>query len=107
MSKTKKGRSPAFVMLNRAMVKSESWYSLTSAERDVYIMLKANYNGKNNGEVRLTYKEMGVMMSRATFSKAIKGLIDKSWIEKTKQGGLTRWHSEYLLTGKHEPILKQ
>jgi hypothetical protein len=96
MKKKKKGRS--FVMLERQTLRSSGWKELTPAEKLTYIGIKANFNGGNNGEIPFKYSESD--FRSATTSKALKGLIEKGWIEKTKHGGLYRYFCLYKLTGK-------
>jgi len=50
------------------------------------------------------YLELKDIMAPATLSKALKGLIKKGWIEKTKHGGLFRYFCLYRLTGKYDNI---
>jgi len=103
MSRRRKN-SPPFVMLERSVLNSLEWQSLTHSEMIAYIFLKKNYNGSNNGEISLKYTELKKVFSSATLSKALKGLIKKGWIEKTKYGGLYRYYCLYKLTGAFDKI---
>ena len=62
---------------------------LTGAELKVLIFFISEYNGFNNGILDLSYEkandELG--LSTVTFSKALKGLIEKGFIKKSVQGG--------------------
>lgn len=100
----KKRTGPPFVMLERRTLDSPEWKRLTKAEMITYIYIKKNYNGGNNGNIPLKYKELKGVMTPATLSKALKGLISKGWIEKTKHGGLYRFYCLYKLTGKYDRI---
>lgn len=61
-----------------------------------------NYNGANNEKIPFKYKDCE--FSSATVSKALKTLIKKEWIEKTKHGGLYRYYCLYKLTGKYDAL---
>ncbi|MCK5590387.1 MAG: hypothetical protein KAI72_00375 [Candidatus Pacebacteria bacterium] len=100
--KRRKGRW--FTMLDRRLLKSADWQSLTHAEMITYIYVKHNYNGSNNGEIPLKYSELKVVFAPATLSKALKGLREKEWIERTQHGGMYRYFCLYKLTGKYDVI---
>ncbi len=100
----KKRSGPPFVMLERTTLKSEEWKRLSPAEKLIYIKIKTNYNGYNNGEISFKYLEANDEFADATISKALKGLIAKEWITKTKHGGLYRFYCLYKLTGKYDRI---
>ena len=93
-----------FVMLSDEVLDSVEWQDLTSSEMIVYIYIKRYYNGANNGEIQLHYAAMNKIMANDTLSKAIKGLEQKGWIEKTHLGGMFRYQSKYKITGKHDKI---
>ena len=83
---------------------SPKWKELATAEMIVYIYIKKNYNGGNNGAIPLKYRELKGIFAPATISKALKGLISKGWIEKTKHGGLYRYYCLYKLTCAYDRI---
>lgn len=91
-------------MLDKSLLKGPAWKELTHSEMVTYIHLKANHNGSNNGEIPFKYSEMKGIMAPDTISKALKGLIKKGWIEKTKYGGMFRYYCLYKLTGKYDVI---
>lgn len=101
---TKKKYGKPFVMLEKDTLQSKEWKELSPAEKLIYIKIKANYNGLNNGEIRFKYSEALDEFSPSTISKALKGLIAKGWITKTKHGGMFRFYCLYKLTGKHDRI---
>jgi hypothetical protein len=98
-----------FVMLGKRLwLKSPEWRGLSPQARDVYAMLKSKYNGHNNGEIRLHYSEIrGVsgLKCNKSISKAFRELEAKTWIERTKIGGMYRYHNLYKLTGKFDEHL--
>ena len=89
-------------MLEREILQNPHWKELSHAEMIVYIYVKKNYNGGNNGKIPLKYSELSGIFAPATTSKAIKGLIQKEWIEKTQHGGLYRYYCLYKLTWKYD-----
>lgn len=97
-------RGPPFVMLDRETLNSLKWKELSSSEMIIYIYIKKNYNGANNGEISFKYSELKSIFAPATISKSLKNLIDKGWIEKTRHGGMFRYYCLYKLTGKHDRI---
>lgn len=103
MSRKRKS-GPPFVMLEKFTLQSEEWKKLSPSEMITYIYIKKNYNGGNNGEIPLKYSELKGILAPATISKALKGLITKEWVEKTKYGGLYRYYCLYKLTGKYDRI---
>ncbi len=94
-----RSKCPPFVMGRKAMLRSQEWKALTNSERVVWIHLKADFRGHNADSLRLSYISLKGIMAPATVSKAFKGLEKKGWIEKTKHGGLFRYHCTYRLTG--------
>ena len=108
MSITKRQRDKkhkSFVMLPRKMLRSKEWRNLSPAAREVYTQLKAKYNARNNGQIRLYYSELENiegLRSPSTRSKAFRELEEKEWVKRTKLGGLFRHFNEYRLTWKHD-----
>lgn len=99
-----KSKHRRFVLLERQTLMSAKWRELTHAEMIVYIYIKNNFNGGNNGDIPLKYSELKGVLAPATLSKALKGLEDKEWIKKTKHGGLYRYYCLYRLTGIYDCI---
>jgi hypothetical protein len=104
-------RSPPFVRLAKELLfKHHEWWSLRPGARDIYLLLKAKYNGSNNGSIRLYYSEIrerkicGLRSSKA-ISSAFRELERAGWIERTRLGGLYRHLNDYRLTGKHDNLL--
>ena len=92
----------------RKMLRCKEWKDLGPAAKIAYLHLKAKYNGQNNGKIRLYYSELkgnkGIS-SPATIANALKELVSKGWIIKTKLGGLYRHNNEFKLTGKYDDSL--
>jgi hypothetical protein len=76
----------------------------------IYIELKRNYNGFNNGELIASYKFLRRKYGYGygSISKAIKQLIEFRFIELVRKGelaGLSGLKANmYRLVGKHERI---
>jgi hypothetical protein len=85
-------KSPAFVQLFHAMMKTKAWLQLTPQARSVYIELKARYNGINNGQISLSNREIVARckMASATASRALQELEDMGFIEAVEKGRFTR-----------------
>ena len=103
MTKKKEPVGLQHVGLERRLVNGLRWQELTAPEKLLYIRLKANHDGSNNGRIRLSYRSMehekGCSSSTA-ISKAIKGLQKKGWIKVRESGGLYRHDNFYELTFK-------
>ena len=127
MKKYKGGRPP-FVMLekdlfwNELRVKEKDpswpWWELSTAARDIYMILKSKYNGQdkrgyktNNGKLTLFQRDILSMRieglkSSKRITAAFKELIKTGWIiEECRIGGRYRWIAFYRLTFKWD-ILK-
>ena len=100
----RRGKGAPFVMLEKNTLNSQDWKKLSHPEMLTYIYIKKNYNGTNNGEISLKYSELKGIMAPGTIANALKGLITKEWIEKTKHGGMFRYYCLYKLTGKYDQI---
>ena len=95
-----------FVPLGKDMLfECQEWRDLSSAAREIYIMLKAKFNGKKNGDLQLYYSELRNfkgLKNTQTISHAFRELEEEEWIECRKEGGLFRKPNQYRLTGKYD-----
>ena len=87
----KRGRSirtDKYVRIFHRMLKTPAWRSLDCVARAAYIELSMRYNGRNNGEIRFSLREMGEKLdvSKATAMRAMNRLQDRGFIVKTKAG---------------------
>ena len=99
--KGRSGTSP-FMGIKKDILRSSQFRSLTATETKVFTHLYAEYNGSNNGYLALPYnKAKDLYMTRQRLSRALKGLEEKGWIEKSRQGAKGRL-SFYAVT--IEPI---
>lgn len=89
-------------MLECRVLDGGEWKNLTVYEQAVYIRIKRNYNGSNNGNIPFHFKELSDTMSRNSIIRALKKLIKKDWIKKRMQGGRWRYQCFYTLTWKYD-----
>lgn len=87
MSKKKKVHEP-FVMLTKSLIQSFENDELSPTAWVVYIKLKSKIRSSIGNNIILTYREMNHIMAPATYSKTIKELCKKNYLEKIEQGGL-------------------
>ena len=81
---------PPFVMLLHELMDSKAWQGLSCYARTVYTEIRRRYNGKNDKNLSLTYKEAEKIMNRHTYSKALKELVNHGLIDIIRSGGLYR-----------------
>lgn len=109
-NKRRNGRSKVqftnFLMLGRDMVlHCDEWKQLSSSAKVLYLILKAKYNGTNNGQIVLHYSELKAVRgfgSPATASRAFKELEKAGWITRDSLGGLYRISNKYGFTGRFD-----
>lgn len=92
-----KKRPRPFVMVPKDMLRSPAWLSLTNAARVAWLHLAADQNGRNEGQLKLTYTQAAELMDPKTFTHALKELQEKGFIVRTKPGGLMGGCAEYAL----------
>jgi DNA-binding transcriptional regulator YhcF (GntR family) len=80
---------PKFVRLFHWMLDTPAWRSLSGWAMAAYLDLAANYNGTNNGELYLPIRKFteGRDCSPATAARAINELVDKGFVEITRNSG--------------------
>lgn len=109
--KNKKKKDP-YILIEKRLIKSSIWVDVGHVGRDIYIELKCNYNGFNNGALicAYTYMRKKYGYGYSTISKAFKKLISLELIELAEMGELAGLFgvkaNKYRLVGKHENILK-
>ena len=72
MARFRKRSSPPFVMLEHKTLRSKEWKSLIPSEKLIYIYIKANFNGLNNGKISFKYSEAKDEFSDATIWRALQ-----------------------------------
>lgn len=84
------GRSGVtFIQIPHFVLRSEKWAALSGSAMKLLMELAAQYVGKNNGDLSVTFNTMQSRgwSSNATFRRALNELEECGWIVKTRQGG--------------------
>ena len=89
--KHRNGRSVGdgrFVSLYEWLLKSPAYRSLTVASRALYVEFKRRYNGTNNGDIIMSYREAEAALGvgNRVVMKAIKELEGKGFIRAHQKG---------------------
>lgn len=86
-----KNRSPggSFVAVPKQILESSEYALLSSHEVKLLMDMLAQYNGKNNGDLTAAWSVMKNCgwRSKGTLNRAVRGLLQSSFIMKTRQGG--------------------
>ncbi|SLN18707.1 helix-turn-helix domain-containing protein [Oceanibacterium hippocampi] len=79
------------------MAKSIAWRSLSGPALKVWVELRTRYNGKNNGDLSLSFEDAArlLSLSKSTVGRAYAELEQKGFIQKTKQG---QWYGRMATT---------
>jgi hypothetical protein len=72
------------------MLYSEAYKELSNASRVAFLLLRAQTNTPEQNEVIFPYSQAEKYMRRGTFSRSIRQLREKGFIEKKQFGGLFR-----------------
>ena len=85
--KSRKRRS--FVMLERYMIMSTAWRSLSGEAIAAFVELSNRYNGTNNGSLHLSTRELALIRncSQRTAAGAMSELVRKGFVEVVKPSG--------------------
>lgn len=96
-----------FLLLPEQLLNHPNYLSLSAIAVKLFIDLGAQYYGKNNGDLCIAYSlmEKRGWKSKGTLHKAKKELIDKKFIEVSRQGGKHK-ASLYALTFKPIDVAK-
>ena len=103
----RKGRSKGslsdFVAIERYIMRSTAWRSLTPVARAVYSEVGFHYTGENNGRIVISARGMAASLgiSKDTAGRALLVLEDHGFIETVKRGAFTmkqRHASEFRMT---------
>ena len=78
-----------FVALERYLLNSPAWRSLSPPARCTFIELGNLYDGSNNGRIALSARTLAerLPISRATATRALNDLADRGFIEPVRIGG--------------------
>lgn len=103
----KRGRSKGslydFVALERYLLRSAAWSSLSCLARSAYIEVAFRYTGSNNGSILLSCEMLAeaLGMSKDSARRSLKELVEKGFIVCLSKGGFickVRHASEWRLT---------
>ena len=98
-----------FVAIEKSLLASEQWGRLSSKAVHVYILVRQKFNGKNEDDLSLTYREVQNKMSTATFSKALKELLNSEILIMVRPGGIERKCNIFSIRNKwffKKPVCK-
>jgi len=103
---TKKGRSRqvgSFTMLPHDLIDSEAFASLKPAEVSVLLRLMRIYNGRNNGHIAASVRQLAdwCNINKDTAAKALSALVAFGFIELAQESAFhfkLRRAAEYRLT---------
>ena len=86
-----------FVPIPYPMAKSLAWRSLSGPAAKIFIELRARYNGRNNGDLSLSYGEAAGLLhlGKTTVKRAYDELTEKGFIVKTSKG---HWYGRKAAT---------
>lgn len=78
-----------FSAMPHAVINSAAWDALTGPEMKLLMIFAGKHNGKNNGNISCSWKEMNGrgFVSKDTLARALAGVIAKGFVMKTRQGG--------------------
>ena len=101
-------------MLERYMITSPAWRSLSGEAIAAFIELSYRYNGLNNGTLHLSARELAQIRnhSRQAAQRAMSELVRKGFVEVAKPSGFSvkdrrRQAAEYRLTMFHCDATRQ
>lgn len=81
-----------FIALEKYMLASPAWTSLSPNARCAFIELLSKYNGRNNGRIGLSGRSLAehLHISRATAARALNELTDRGFIEVARKCGFNQ-----------------
>jgi hypothetical protein len=108
-----KGRADfgSYVAMLHTVLESPEWAALTAFEVKLLLDVYGQFNGKNNGTLSAAWTLMKPRgwNSQDTLNRALRGLLDKGFLLKTRQGGKHRcsffavtWREVHECDGKHD-----
>ena len=86
-----------FVPIPYPMAKSLAWRSLSGPAAKIFIELRARYNGRNNGDLSLSYGDAAklLQLGKTTVKRAYDELTEKGFVVKTSEG---HWYGRKAAT---------
>jgi hypothetical protein len=100
----RKGRSKGglpFVQLYHWLRKTPAWLSLSPYAKLLYIEMRAKYNGTNNGDISMSYREAEELVgcSNKPIPGAFRELQDRGFIIPVQKGAFT-WKVRFQGSGR-------
>jgi hypothetical protein len=79
------------------MARSLAWRSLSGSGVKVYVELRSRYNGRNNGDLSLSYGEAAGLLGlgKTTIKRAFDELAEKGFIIRMSEG---HWYGRRAAT---------
>jgi hypothetical protein len=103
-----KKQTKPFVMLQKYMIRSDAWRSLSAGAVAAYVELACRYDGLNNGRLHLSAREQAAARncSHRAAANYMNELIEKGFVEIVRASGFNmkdrrRQATEYRLTAFH------
>lgn len=90
------------IVIYNSVLEGAEFKKLTHSEIIAYLFIRKNYVPGKDTKIFLSYKDISDILSSRTFSRAIKGLLDKGWIKRTQHGGLHRYYNYFEITWKYD-----
>ena len=88
--RTKRRETGSFVAIPKAVINSSNYASLSGVAVKLLVQIAEQFNGFNNGDLQAAWVIMRYKgwKSNATLNRAKQELIEKGFIEQTRQGWL-------------------
>lgn len=77
-----------FALVEKEILYSHSWTTLSDSAKVVYLHLKGEFNGSNADHLILPYSQMKTIMSNATYWRGINMLEKTGFIDIVFHGGI-------------------
>jgi len=100
---TGRNETERFIMLTRNIYSHHAWLALSNVSVRIYLEIRRRYNGANNGEISLSYREASAVAhcSPATAGRALAELGLHGFIRESTKGIYTvRKASTWILTSE-------
>ena len=103
-SKGNSNKAAEHVRLYEAMMQTAAWQDLTTDARALYVLMKQQYKGTNNGKLVLSVRQVSeaLHISKTTAASAFTELVEHGFIELVIRGSFVarkdRRASEWRLT---------
>ncbi|GEM_PF-1235323 len=91
-----------FMIITYKFLDSAAWDALDGNAQKVYLKIRRKFNGHNQNDLSLTYKEGKKIVNHRQFIKAIDQLIKFGFVELLNQGWTTRKPNIYKLSNMWE-----